>query len=326
MPTPEISVIVPVRDASWDEDARGLLAALDAQEGAPAFEVLLVDDGSDRELPADLRLRAGELRIVRAPAQGAYAARNTGLREARGSTIAFTDADCRPHPAWLAAGAAAAEDHAVAAGPVRIRLSERPTLWAAADAATFLDQSAAVRHGGAVTANLFVAAPLLTAIGGFRDTDLPSGGDYDLVQRLGAAGHPVVLAERAVVDHPSRDTARSFWQKVWVSADCSGRLAARHGSRPRAASPKAWIPVVGRLRHRRREGLPLAFHHGREELVATRPGPLRHTAGALVTYLAVPYVVNAGVLHGMRAERRGGPAAPPPRAYAPAPRPLPRRT
>ena len=67
---PEVSIIVPVRDA-WD-DVRGLLAALDAQEGAPTFEVLLVDDHSTEPRPADLALGAGSLRIACSPVMGAY--------------------------------------------------------------------------------------------------------------------------------------------------------------------------------------------------------------------------------------------------------------
>ena len=302
---PEISIVVPVRDA-WD-DVRGLLAALDAQEGAPTFEVLLVDDHSTEPRPADLALGAGSLRIACSPVMGAYPARNHALELARGPILAFTDADCRPVPGWLAAGYAALRDATVVAGEVRIDLPDRPNLWAMLDAATFLDQRAAVRAGGAVTANLFVRAPDVRAVGGFRDADLPAGLDYDLVQRIGGR---LTLAPDALVRHPPRGTRHAFLSKLHATAVSSGRLAARRGGMPRATRARAWVPAVGRLRHRSAAGLPLAFHNGRPEVLAARPGPVRHVTGAVMTYAVVPYVVNAGVVRGYRQERQalaGGP-------------------
>ena len=296
---PEISVIVPVRNA-WD-DARGLLAALDAQLGAPTFEVLLIDDHSSEPRPVDLGLAAGSLRIATPGGFGAYAARNHATTLARGDVLAFTDADCRPVPGWLAAGHAALADAAVVAGDVRITLPDRPSLWAALDAATFLDQRAAVRAGGAVTANLFVRAESVREAGGFHDADLPSGGDRDLVRRIGGR---LVFSAEAQVQHPPRGTRQAFLSKLHATAVSSGRLAARRGGMPRATRARAWVPAVGRLRHRRAAGLPLAFHNGRPEVVATRPGPVRHVTGAVVAYGVAPYVVNAGVLRGYREERR----------------------
>ena len=159
-----------------------------------------------------------------------------------------------------------------------------------------------------MTANLFVRAEDVRAAGGFRDADLPSGGDYDLVRRIGGR---LVFAADALVRHPPRGTRQAFLSKLHATAVSSGRLAARRGGMPRATRARAWVPAVGRLRHRRAAGLPLAFHNGRREVVATRPGPVRHVTGAVMTYAVVPYVVNAGVLRGYRQERRalaGGPA------------------
>lgn len=309
---PHISVIVPVRDA-W-QDLRGLLAALDAQRDAPAFELLVVDDGSSTRCPPDLRLCGGELRIVRNPGAGAYAARNHALALARASVLAFTDADCRPTPGWLASGASSLEGATVVAGEVRIELPPRAGLWAMLDAATFLDQRAAVRVGGAVTANLFVRAADVRAVGGFADADLPAGGDYDLVRRIGGR---LVLAPDALVRHPPRGTRRSFFSKLHATAVSSGRLAARRGVVPRATRARAWVPAAGRLRHRSAAGLPLAFHNGRAEVVAARPGPGLHVAGALMTYVVVPWVANAGALSGYHRERRALAGGPPvvPLAY-----------
>ena len=45
MTAPLLSLVVPCRDRP--EALNELLDALDAQQGAPAFELILVDDGSE---------------------------------------------------------------------------------------------------------------------------------------------------------------------------------------------------------------------------------------------------------------------------------------
>ena len=92
---PSVSVVVPVRDgAAFLAEA---LASVLAQEPLPD-EVIVVDDGSADD-SAGIAERAGPLvRVVRQAALGPAAARNRGVREARGEWIAFLDADDR----WLA--------------------------------------------------------------------------------------------------------------------------------------------------------------------------------------------------------------------------------
>ena len=96
-----VSIVVPVRDAL--EDLRGMLGALAAQApGAPAFEVIVADDGSATPIPAEVAPPGMDVRVLRLEPRGAYPARNAALDVARGDVVAFTDADCRPVPGWLA--------------------------------------------------------------------------------------------------------------------------------------------------------------------------------------------------------------------------------
>lgn len=90
-----VSVVVPVRDGA--AHLAEALASVLAQDVEPV-EVIVVDDGStDRS--AEIAESAGPLvRVVRQAALGVAAARNRGVREARGEWIAFLDADDR----WLA--------------------------------------------------------------------------------------------------------------------------------------------------------------------------------------------------------------------------------
>lgn len=87
---PEVSVIIPVHNG-----ARYLGSAIEstlAQTAAPC-EVLVVDDGSEDDSARVAEQYPAPVRVLRRPHGGAAAARNTGCRAARGSLIAFLDAD-----------------------------------------------------------------------------------------------------------------------------------------------------------------------------------------------------------------------------------------
>lgn len=102
MSAPAISVIVPTheRRARLDE----LLRALEAQVDTPRFEVVLVDDGSRDGTSEWLHAWRGalDLRVLSQENRGPAAARNAGLRQARGALVAFLGDDTVPAPDWLA--------------------------------------------------------------------------------------------------------------------------------------------------------------------------------------------------------------------------------
>lgn len=84
------------------EEIGALFDSLTGQDGA--FEVILVDQNPDARLDAlvaEWTPRLG-LRHLRAPRPHANAARNLGLRHARGDLVAFPDDDCLLPPGTLA--------------------------------------------------------------------------------------------------------------------------------------------------------------------------------------------------------------------------------
>jgi len=87
---PLVSVIVPVfnGEAYLDE----ALASLPGQAGGRT-EVIVVDDGSTDGTADVVRTRHGDLHYHYQENAGVGAARNAGLRRARGAFIAFLDAD-----------------------------------------------------------------------------------------------------------------------------------------------------------------------------------------------------------------------------------------
>ncbi len=93
-----ITVVVP----TYNEEAniRGCLESLNRQDlPRSEYEIVVVDGNSidrTREIAAPL---ADVVFIQTSPRVGG--ARNDGARRARGSIVAFTDADCVPPPEWL---------------------------------------------------------------------------------------------------------------------------------------------------------------------------------------------------------------------------------
>ncbi|MCB1713751.1 MAG: glycosyltransferase family 2 protein, partial [Candidatus Competibacteraceae bacterium] len=94
MPAVTISVIIPAHNR-----AHTLPRALDSvlAQTRPADEVILVDDGSTDDTAALLQAHYPTVRYLHQPNQGVSAARNSGIRLARGDWIALLDSD----DAWL---------------------------------------------------------------------------------------------------------------------------------------------------------------------------------------------------------------------------------
>ena len=93
-----LSVVVPTYNRS-DLLGRALSGLLDQTASPDSYEIVVVDDGSTDATPeAVARVGApeGRLRYFRQENKGPAAARNLGVREARGDIILFTGDDCLP--------------------------------------------------------------------------------------------------------------------------------------------------------------------------------------------------------------------------------------
>ena len=97
-----ISIIVPIYNAApYLADCVGSLTAQTVQD----IEILLVDDGSTDDSAALAQSfvdKDARIHLIRQQHAGQSAARNNGMRHARGEFIAFVDADDRIEPDWCA--------------------------------------------------------------------------------------------------------------------------------------------------------------------------------------------------------------------------------
>ena len=96
----KVSIIIPVFNA--ERYLERCIESFRHQDLYPEeFEVLFVDNNS-QDRSAEMILDSGpNIRLLRERKQGAYAARNRGLKVTRGEFIAFTDPDCVPRSDWL---------------------------------------------------------------------------------------------------------------------------------------------------------------------------------------------------------------------------------
>ena len=103
--TCEVSVVIPTFNRR--RILAEVLGALDGQQGAPPFEIVVVDDGSTDGTFEWLSQQAASgsprpLRLLRQPNRGPAAARNRGVAAAAGAWIAFLGDDTVPEADWLA--------------------------------------------------------------------------------------------------------------------------------------------------------------------------------------------------------------------------------
>jgi glycosyltransferase involved in cell wall biosynthesis len=103
-----VSVIIPTFNAERlvTQAVRSVLA----QTHCP-LEITVIDDGSTDATREALRPYGGRLRYLAQENRGVYAARNRGIREARGTHVAFLDADDIWEPTKLARQVEILEKH-----------------------------------------------------------------------------------------------------------------------------------------------------------------------------------------------------------------------
>ena len=94
-----ITIIIPFFNAEQyiGKCIQSLLAQNYPQD---CYEIIMINNNSTDHSPAIVQ-QYPHITLLEEKKQGSYAARNRGIREAKGDIIAFTDSDCIPHVNWL---------------------------------------------------------------------------------------------------------------------------------------------------------------------------------------------------------------------------------
>jgi glycosyltransferase involved in cell wall biosynthesis len=209
MQSPNVSVVIATYNRA-SQLRETLQSVLDQAPDTPSFEVIVVDNNSIDETASVVRaLQAtvgARLRYVKEPQQWNAYARNTGIRQAKASIIAFTDDDVLVAKDWVQRIVETfrnSPSSAFVGGPVLPLWDGRPPEWLTVESWAPV---AAVDYGAApfqvagsdprylLTANLAIRREAIERVGMFlpvvqREKDsIGSLEDHELLTRLCDAG------------------------------------------------------------------------------------------------------------------------------------------
>ncbi len=212
-----VSVIIPVFN---DHERLAICLQTLEEQTYPKerYEVIVVDNGSS----VDMTLVVAPFphaQLIREARVGSYAARNKGLSIAKGTVIAFTDADCIPKPDWIEKGVnciQSVENCGLVAGHIEIffRNPTRPNGVELYEYAIALRQKKNLDENNfGATANVFTLRKAIDSVGAFND-QLKSGGDKEWGHRVFFTGYKLIYAPDASVQHPARYTLGQLYNKI----------------------------------------------------------------------------------------------------------------
>lgn len=198
MPEPRVTVITPAYNVG---KYIGEAITSVSKQSFGDFEYLVIDDGSHDntvDVTAEHARRDLRVRLIQADHRGHSAARNRGIREARGEYIAFLDGDDRWHRGFLERQVALLDSLPSNVGAVFCRsrvILENGTFaffqWQRAgayDFDEFLIKNNPARNGS----SLLIRKSCFAEVGGF-DEDLPSAADLDMWLRIAAKSSSPIL-------------------------------------------------------------------------------------------------------------------------------------
>src|SRR5215510_10532530 len=211
--SPLFSVIIPMRNEE-ENIARCLTSLQHLQISAEEFEVIVVDNGSsDRSVEVARQFqRFINREILERPGIYISGARNAGAAVARGSYLAFLDADCEAKPEWLSQAA-----RMISRGSPGVfgsfYLIPDGSSWVARN--WYGDRER--KEGGAVSdlpgGDLFVSRELFCRLQGF-DESIQTNEDFEFCQRARADGMSICsLPELSVIHWGTPQSVAGFFRR-----------------------------------------------------------------------------------------------------------------
>jgi len=252
-----VSILIPTRNRrECLREALDCLAAMDYPK--ERVEAVVIDDGSTdgiREMVARMQQERGQpLVYFRQTGNGIPAARNAGVRAARGDILIFTDDDCRFPKDWLVhlsrhfdtqnLGVVGVPDKNPAGGRFFSKCVDYTIN-------SLVGSGGVRRKSGKRLARYYprgfgMAVPrsVMEEVGPF-DESLSAGEDIDLSYRIWKAGYVVKFDPEAFVWHERRNTLVGFLRQMFTRGYTRVELVRRHWGLMEPAYLLPFIMVIG---------------------------------------------------------------------------------
>lgn len=214
-----------------------------------SWEVIVVDNNSTDETRSVVERHQQHFRVplryLFEPRQGRSSALNTGILEARGRVLAFTDDDVRVQDGWLDSACAPLMEGSASlgytGGPVRPIWGAPPPAWLDLTRGDLWGTIAIQDHGDTpvgyeeakrvpLGANMAVRRDVFTAAGVFRPDLGRANGRFVLGQevpewllRVRSAGFTGMYVPRMEVHHhvPAARLSKTYFRRWWVGKGVS---------------------------------------------------------------------------------------------------------
>jgi glycosyltransferase involved in cell wall biosynthesis len=254
---PLASIVVPFLNLanSVDQCIRSLL---EQSSDGFTFEIIAVDNTSHDGTLARLQSFVPHIRVLQQTIPGAAAARNCGIRAARGRYVALIDGDCVADRQWLAALMARAQsltENVILGGPI---LPKDPDTLVAVFSRQLFDQRKAMtspRFPYAASGNMLVSRSLLLHVGLFDETFLRSH-DVDFSWRAlkKCSAHFAFVPEARVL-HENPRTLGELFREGMKHGKGQANISTRHSdltgisTRRRITAWTGYRPIISNFFH-----------------------------------------------------------------------------
>jgi len=216
-----ISVIIPVYNAE-KLIADCLIALLNQNIDFSKYEIIVVDDGSSDNTAKIVEIFK-DVQLIIQKNRGPAAARNEGVRHAKGDIVVFTDSDCIPNKNWIeqmimpfrdnkeiigVKGAYRTNQKELAARFVQIEYEDKYDLLCKNKYIDFIDT-----YSAAFKKEVF------NKFGGYNISfPVACAEDVELTFRMFSKGYKMVFNSNAIVYHSHPKTFSDYFKKKYKFA------------------------------------------------------------------------------------------------------------
>lgn len=225
-----VSVIVPEFNAK-EEDIKDLLVSLLASDyPVNLFEIIIVDDGSEKNhvleiiktVPNNRRIR---IQFVRSKRNlGPSSARNLGAHFSKGHVLAFSDSDCVPERNWIRNIVnifSRFPEAAAVSGPPRSwprnstvgKCENQLRKMSFGELKDGFKKSWGAARGG----NFAIRRDVFFLLNGF-DESLRTKEDHELAQRILDSGNKIYFSNKVIIYHKNRQSLRDICKQTFRNA------------------------------------------------------------------------------------------------------------